>query len=254
MESESISENMKLSYRNRAAQGKFIANRGAYFGFNTDDNTFRPDGNAGYVEMIFNDYLKGMRFADIARKLNNMGVKNSRGREWKGSSVSSILKNEVYVGDVRFQKTPARDVITGEIDEIQACRYIRNHHKGIIRRSVWDRTQRKLMNRPKRKRYIAEELKEIDKKVLALHEKGLTKKQMLAEGNLNTGQLENSLKRLRADGRIKDKNTEAGERLEKVFGMVSEGMKPEEIADKLGVCSPTVRRDIRKLKEAGRVK
>lgn len=151
MESESISENLKTSYRNRAAQGKFIANRGAYFGFNTDDNGFTPDGNARYVEMIFKEFLKGERFVDIARKLNSMGLKTTRGNEWSGCAVRSILKNEVYVGDVQFQKTPARDVITGEIDEIQAKRYIKNHHKGIISRSVWDRTQRKLENRKKRK-------------------------------------------------------------------------------------------------------
>ena len=142
MESVSISENMKWTYRNRAAQGKFVAARGRYFGFNTDDHNFTPDGNAKYVKMIFDDYLSGMSCEEIAGKLNGMGVKNSRGREWSRGSIRGILHNEVYVGDVRFQKTPARDVITGEIDEIQATRYISDHHKGIVDRRTWDRAQK----------------------------------------------------------------------------------------------------------------
>ena len=68
----------------------------------------------------------------------------TRGNPWKRTSVKCILQNEVYVGDVQFRKRPARNVITKEIDPVQARRYIKNHHEGIVSRALWDRVQRRL--------------------------------------------------------------------------------------------------------------
>ena len=53
-ESESISENLKWIYRRRAEQGIFMAQRGKYFGYNTDDGSFHLDENADHVRDIFN--------------------------------------------------------------------------------------------------------------------------------------------------------------------------------------------------------
>ena len=49
--------------------------------------------------------------------MNKAGVRSQSGKAWTTTAVRSILKNEVYVGDVIFRKTPSRNVITGEIDE-----------------------------------------------------------------------------------------------------------------------------------------
>jgi hypothetical protein len=59
-------------------------------------------------------------------------------------AVRRILTNEVYAGDVRFQKTPARNIITGMKEAVQAERYIRDHHEGIVSRSEWERAQQRV--------------------------------------------------------------------------------------------------------------
>ena len=74
------------------------------------------NGDAKNVRMIFEDFIAGMSVADIAAKLNSMGVKSKSGRDWTYDAVRSILKNEAYVGDVIFFKYLRRNVITKEIE------------------------------------------------------------------------------------------------------------------------------------------
>ena len=143
-ESESISENMKWYYRNRAEQGKFKAKKGAYFGFNTDDGKFASDENAQYVKLMFAHFLGGAGYKEIALELNTMGVKRQKGKEFTAAAVRGVLTNPVYVGDVEFGRTPSRNVITGELDKAQYHRYLENHHEGIIERETWDAVQAKM--------------------------------------------------------------------------------------------------------------
>ena len=114
------------------------------YDFNTDEHVFKPDENAKYVREIFSLYLQGEGFTEIARHLNERGVFNRKGKPWRGESIKRILQNEVYVGDVRFQKNPSRNVITKEVDEFQISKYVKDHHEGIVSRNIWNRVQEKL--------------------------------------------------------------------------------------------------------------
>ena len=143
-ESESISENLKWNYDNRAARGIFWARKGIYYGYDTHGDSFTENEDSKYVRLIFEDYVAGMSIPDIAEKLNSTGVKNNRGRNWIYSSVRGILKNEVYVGDVVFFKSPRRNVITKEIDKNWKPKVMRNHHKGIVSRELWNKAQERL--------------------------------------------------------------------------------------------------------------
>ncbi len=140
-ESRSISENLKWVHRERTIRGIFKANRGAYFGFNTDDGNFTPDENAKYVKMMYELYAEGWKPTRIANELNRLGVKTVTGKAFARDSVSRVLTNEVYVGDIHIGKTKSRDIITGELDEIQVENYIKDHHEGIVNRELWEKVQ-----------------------------------------------------------------------------------------------------------------
>lgn len=146
-ESESISENMKWSFKHRTAQGKFWAVKGLYFGYDSKGDAFRENECGRYVRLIYDRYLDGMSKTGIAAMLNRMDVKTLRGKAWTAMSVGGILKNEVYVGDIIFRKTPSKNIITGEIDKDWQSRYVRDHHQGIIDRKTWDAVQIKLSER-----------------------------------------------------------------------------------------------------------
>ena len=143
-ESETISENMKWVFNNRVEQGIFIAPKRKYFGYNTDDGNFTPDENAKYVRMIFERFDDGVRLTEIVDELNWLGVKTQRGIPFTINAVRGILMNEKYVGDVRFGKTPRRNVITGKLDQYQIDKYLENHHEGIVSRELWNRVQKRI--------------------------------------------------------------------------------------------------------------
>lgn len=92
----------------------------------------------------------------IAEELNGKGVKTTRGLDWAVSSVRNILKNEVYVGDVVFNKTPSKNVITGETDKEWQPKLVRDHHKGIVDRATWDKAQALLKDKELRRKEILE--------------------------------------------------------------------------------------------------
>ncbi|MBR2760179.1 MAG: recombinase family protein [Solobacterium sp.] len=150
-ESESISENMKWTFRNKAAQGRYYGRRGMFFGYDCRGDEFSANADSRHVRYMFEMYAEGAEIKEITADLNRRGVKNKRGKEWKEQTVRDILQNEIYVGDVIFNKTPSRNVITREIDKNWQPRYVRDHHTGIVSRELWNAVQERI-NRTKRKR------------------------------------------------------------------------------------------------------
>lgn len=146
-ESESISENIKLVYRNRAKKGIIKAPRNKYFGYNTDDSMFTPDGNADTVRAIYRLFLDGRSPQEIADELNRRGIQTNRETDFTRYVVRNILRSEVYVGDIHICKSPQRNVITREPDPVQYSRYVKDHHEGIIERATWEEVQRKMGHR-----------------------------------------------------------------------------------------------------------
>lgn len=143
-ESESISENVKWLYRKRAERGIYIPRKGVNFGYNTDENTFVPDRNAKHVRLMFERYAAGMSIAEIEKELKKLGVTDQGGKPITGSRIAAILKNEIYVGDKEFGRTPQRNVITGKPEEVQVKKYVKDHHAAIVSRQTWETVQARL--------------------------------------------------------------------------------------------------------------
>ena len=60
------------------------------------------------VRWIFDQFLLTKSEAGIARELNRRGILNSWGRPWDRCSVSRILKNENYIGNMVFNRPSCR--------------------------------------------------------------------------------------------------------------------------------------------------
>jgi len=107
-ESESISGNMRWSYKHRMQSGTFLPSSTAY-GYVIQGRSYVIDeAQAQVVRQIFSDYLAGMSMNSIAEKLNEANVPakvNGQEREWRHNTVSYILSNEKYIGDSLWQKS-----------------------------------------------------------------------------------------------------------------------------------------------------
>lgn len=75
----------------------------ASFGYKVENNQYviNPE-TAPIVQKIYSDFLSGISLIQIARQLNDLGIKTTRGGLWENRTVDYILQNPVYIGKIRW--------------------------------------------------------------------------------------------------------------------------------------------------------
>lgn len=146
-------ESRKISERVRWGQQRSME-KGVVFGRNLlgyqvkEGRLFPVEEEALLVKQIFYRYtVEGKSSTQIAREFNEEGKESKRKAGWSSGTILKILKNEKYVGDLCQKKTITLDHIThrkkknqGEEEKI----YLKDHHRGLIDRALWERTQEEL--------------------------------------------------------------------------------------------------------------
>lgn len=103
-ESLSASENQKWRVRRNFEEGRPW--NGTLLGYRYRNGTLviEPD-EAEIVRRVFQEYLAGKGVVAIAKGLNESGISTRYGNEWCKASVSGILRNYTYTGNLLLQKT-----------------------------------------------------------------------------------------------------------------------------------------------------
>ena len=101
---------------------------------------------AEVVRLIFHKYLQERKgCSTIARELREAGILSSKGNcLWSSATVTKILKNEKYCGDLIQKKTYTPDFLTHEKKYNHGKEplvALKDHHEAIIDRDLWDRVQ-----------------------------------------------------------------------------------------------------------------
>lgn len=142
-ESESISGNMRWSYRHRMKSGTFLPSA-VPFGYVIQGRELVIDAErAGIVRRIFSSYLAGQSMDEIASQLNTENISPIHSKEnhkWLHSSISYILSNERYIGDSLWQKTYATDTLPARQVKNRGERekyYAEATHPPIIGRDIF---------------------------------------------------------------------------------------------------------------------
>lgn len=149
-ESRSISENIKWANAKRFQRGE--ANFVRILGYDRNDKKewVVVKEEAEIVKEAFRKYLEGLTVTEIARSFISKGYKKTNGRtDWSFSIISSMLKNEKYVGDVLCQKTYTKDHLSHEAKKNDGNKnqyLITDHHEAIIDRAIFQEVQERLSN------------------------------------------------------------------------------------------------------------
>lgn len=103
------------------------------FGYRLNDgNTFPvPDwnGEAEFVQMIFNKYEETKSTAQIARMLYHNGIRGRRGGEWTSKVIGDMIRNPFYIGTYRYNvRESSRGAVKPESEWIVR----ENNHTPII--------------------------------------------------------------------------------------------------------------------------
>ena len=151
-ESESLSQNVTIGKRMGYKEGKFAFPAFVYGYVKESDGTpsIVPK-QAEIIRKMFHMYLEGEAIRGIKKWLREHEIESPTGtKEWGESTISGILKNEKYKGDVLLQKSYTVDYLTkttvknkGEVTQY----YIENNHEGIVSRKVFDMVQKELQRR-----------------------------------------------------------------------------------------------------------
>lgn len=154
-ESETISSHIRLGFKMKRERGELIGFNSCYgyeFSENKKDMLIKED-EAKIVRKIYAWYLDGYGSSSIAKMLTQMGITSPSGLDhWGETTVSNILTNEKYIGDVCQGKSFTVDAVThrrlpnrGEEDKY----YMKDHHEPIISREDFQKVADILKSRNK---------------------------------------------------------------------------------------------------------
>lgn len=147
---EAMAEYYSLNLSDEVKKGMVEkANRGEYqtkapFGYKMIDKKLIVDsGPSKIVKMIYNDYLNGISFKGIAKKLNNMGIKTSNNNKWEVRTIEYILRNPVYKGYTLW--TPNAKSSWDYKFKSQNGILKKGSHKPIIEEEMFDNIQKQIL-------------------------------------------------------------------------------------------------------------
>lgn len=153
-ESQSISENTKLGIWYRMKEGHGRLNTSKFLGLELGDKpgtyVINPE-QAEVARRIYREFLDGYSPAMIAEHLESEGIPTASGSgTWYASTVTRILVNEKYCGDMILQKYYVPDFLTHKtvknVKEKEKF-YVADHHDPIVPREVWSQVQDEVIRR-----------------------------------------------------------------------------------------------------------
>lgn len=183
-ESESISGNMRWSYKKRMEAGEFNCCNPAYGYIMENGHLTVNESEARVVRRIFDLYLQGNGKQNIANTLNNEGVCRRYGKDkWYESTVHYILNNERYMGDALLQKSYTTETLPfkrkmnkGELPKY----YVENSNPPIVSREIYQAVQ--TLQNSRKNVYSDSKGKYLLSKVMRCPDCGMTFRRQIVKG------------------------------------------------------------------------
>ena len=168
MYAKDISRKVRSAVKVKKQNGEFLGNHAPFGYIKSPDNKNKliiEESGANVVRRIFEMCKLGFGSVSIAKALNKEGVLSpidhlnvvcpnyfkteQRKHQWSPESILSILKNRVYVGELRqgvydcsrFKRTPNKRKSSDEWIVVE------NMHEPIIDIDIWDQAQKCLLTR-----------------------------------------------------------------------------------------------------------
>ena len=144
-ESENTSQNIRWGVRQGFRMGTSGYADFVCYGYKRgDDGRLTIDEpDAEIVRRIFQMRAEGKSLGSISDWLYEKNVPSPTSKErWSRETISKLLRNEKYIGDVLLQKTFVKDVLTGKQFKNQGEleRYlIQQHHPMIVSKELFER-------------------------------------------------------------------------------------------------------------------
>lgn len=151
-ESRSASENQKWRIRKEYEKGNDV-NLRFLFGYKIKRGVIEPDPiTAPIVVEMFNRYVDGDSFAELARDLNKRGVHCTLGGIWNAARIKNIITNEKYTGNTLLQKSFVNNHLEKKIVKNTGqlpMYYAEGTHIPLITKELFEKAQERQQIRSK---------------------------------------------------------------------------------------------------------
>lgn len=144
-----LSEEVKKGMGEKASRGGFQTR--PPYGYHVQDNKLIVDPyESEIVKLIYNKYLNDeLMFIDIAKELNDVGIRTKSGNLFQSKTIKYILTNPTYKGYLLWNKKEKNGLIRDYSEWILA----KGDYEPIISNELFDKVQNKMnfnkMIRPK---------------------------------------------------------------------------------------------------------
>lgn len=145
-ELKAITRRMQGGRRNSVTEGKSISKKPP-FGYLRDEKLkLYPDPNTAWaVKKMFEMMRDGFGRVAVAAELDKLGIKPSYRDTWAPTSITAMIKNEVYKGDLiwgkmKYQKRNGK-YERKKLDQDQWI-VIENAHEPIVSKELWEAANR----------------------------------------------------------------------------------------------------------------
>ena len=144
-ESETISGNLRWSYKKRMESGEYNCTR-TPFGYKWVNGELQiNEAEAAIIREIFKLYLQGNGIQKIADILNERKIEKRYGyAEWHKNTILYILNNERYMGDAVLQKKCTTDTFPHKKIKNKGQKpkyYVENSNIPIISREIFEKSK-----------------------------------------------------------------------------------------------------------------
>lgn len=152
-ESANLSEHIKRGHLMKKQRGEHVGTLKCYgYDYSKEDKQiYINKEQAEIVKRIFKLYLEGNGTLAIAKILTNEKIPGINGGVWREETITKILKNEKYTGDLLMGKYYVINNLTHRsvVNKGEREQYlIKNHHEAIIDKKTFEKAQ---VEREKRK-------------------------------------------------------------------------------------------------------
>ncbi len=151
-ESEDMSRNIRWGIKRSFQSGTSGYADFVCFGYKRGDegSLAIDEPDAKIVRRIFEMRADGSSLGTISDWLYENKIPSPAGKDhWSRETISKLLKNEKYTGDVMLQKTFVKDLFSGKQikNNGELERYlIQEHHPAIVNRELFDRANKSFIN------------------------------------------------------------------------------------------------------------
>ena len=142
-----------IGVRYRMAEGHGTLNYNRFLGYtkSQDGKLVVVPEEAEVVRRIFREYLEGFSTKAIVRHLNEDHIRTPTGKDaWHPSTITSMLENEKFCGDLLLQKYYTEDFLTHKTvknDGKFPQYYVEDDHPPIVPKAIFFQVQGEVMRR-----------------------------------------------------------------------------------------------------------